>query len=449
MKRAVRYLAVTGLIAATALVGASAPASAGKQVKVKPLAMFGSWYWEHGESRTIETPAGAVQADTNNEYCPTQPSGGGAYIASEICAAGRLPVRIVAGDYETPDQLSAVTFDTLTTIPIGSKVHKFTATFLEAKAGCSKNPQSVTGQGCEATERIDLQNHELQACLVTQVFGEGAARPYEELPKYECSKSDPTAKRKETKINGETEHVWTFDLTGFAKKWAAGKLGVSAILLTGAEPKESGPRDTFRVVLEGPLEPKGIQTLAVITPAVPDIPTVPPVPPAPPDDVFVPGTPPTSGTPGTPGTAGTTGTSSGTSGSDDAGLTGAAAEPGEAKAPVDAEETKTQPTAADLDAPAGGLPGYAWLGLLAGMAGFSLVRQVVLESGAGIRPDGVLAHIQKLNATRRGGQAASWAGQPGLLGAVAMTIGSMLIASKTVAKGIGSRLSKVRGIAKR
>jgi hypothetical protein len=49
-----------------------------------------------------------------------------------------------------------------------------------------------------------------------------------------------------------------------------------------------------------------------------------------------------------------------------------------------------------------GLPLYVWLALLAGIVGFSMVRSVVLEKNTGVRPDGVLAQIQRLNAQRRG-----------------------------------------------
>ena len=51
------------------------------------------------------------------------------------------------------------------------------------------------------------------------------------------------------------------------------------------------------------------------------------------------------------------------------------------------------------------MPGYVWLMLLAGLIAFSLVRSVVIESATGIRPDGVLAQIQRINAERRGGAA--------------------------------------------
>jgi hypothetical protein len=53
------------------------------------------------------------------------------------------------------------------------------------------------------------------------------------------------------------------------------------------------------------------------------------------------------------------------------------------------------------------MPGYVWLAILAGIIGFTLVRSVVLESASGIRPNGVLAQIQRLNADRHGGATAA------------------------------------------
>jgi hypothetical protein len=63
----------------------------------------------------------------------------------------------------------------------------------------------------------------------------------------------------------------------------------------------------------------------------------------------------------------------------------------------DAESTSSTGTS--------GLPGYIWLALLAGMVGFFLFRSVVLENSAGVRPDGVLAQIRQINASKRGGAA--------------------------------------------
>ena len=433
------------ILASAVLLGAalsfSVPASPASAKAVKPTVSTWAWYWEEADSRDVELPAGTVTGDTNNEFCPQVPGGGLGNVSEETCAEGRLPVRIKGGNYDKPNQTSAIIFDTLTTIPLESKVHKFTATFLEAKAGCrDKETTSPSGKQCEQTDPINVEGHELQACMVTQLFGEGAARPYKEIPNHKCTKSDPIAKRKKIKLKGEERFEWTFDLKRFAQKWADGDVLSSAVLLTGAEPKNSGPQDSWRVVLEGPLEKNGIEVKAEITEPPPiDIdpidPTDPPV-----DDVFVPGDPGTPGIPGTPGTPGTDPTTSSTDPGTGDTPTGAT-EPGDATAPVDAvEEPPNEQAAADGPA-GGGLPGYAWLALLAGIAGFSLLRRAVLETHSGIRPDGVLAQIQKLNAQRRGGSAAASYAPPAALAALLSVAGL----ARNVTKSITSKVSTVAG----
>lgn len=441
LKGSLRPLLVAALSAGALFAVQPSPAGAAADT-VKPGVLVWAWYFEQGQSESLELPGvGNFTVDTNNEYCPTQPGGGGAYLASETCAEGRLPVRIKQGDYKSPNQVSAVAFDTLAYILPGSKVHSFKATFIEAKAGCYKNKTSATGQRCETTDPVNVQGHELQACLITQIFGEGAARPYKERPNYECKNSDPKAKRREVKIKGKTEHLWTFNLTSFAKKWATGKLPTSSILITGAEPKDSGPDDSWRVVLVGAVD-NGIKTNAKVTPP-PGI-VLPPDPP--PEDgtetIYNPGTPGTAGTPGTPGTPGDTGS--------EENAPPAAAAPGEAQAPVDTEEEPAnEQTAAEDKGQQGGLPGYAWLALLAGMIGFSLLRQTVLESATGIRPDGVLAQIQRLNAERRGGAPALLTETPGPLVAIGTLAGTVLSGTKSLGRNLAGAVGKVKGLVRK
>ena len=439
-----KHLLLVVLMAPALLLSLSVPAHA---KEVKPAVFASAWYWQHSQSQDAEAPAvGTVTVDTNNEFCPQVPGGGLGNVSEETCAEARLPIRIVNGDYEKPDQLSAVMFDTITTIPIGSKVHEFTATFLEAKSGCREKETAQTGQQCEATQPVNADGHELQACLATQFFGEGFARPYKEVPDHECTNSDPTAERKKVTVDGEEAFEYTFDLTEFAQPWADGK--PAGIVLTGAEPKEPPAQDTWRVVLVGPVD-KGIEVNATITEPPPlVIDPLDPLDPTGPTTTVIPGDPGTSGTPGSPGTEGTPPTET-TTGDDE--TTAGAPEPGDAQAPpVDvAEETATKPIAANTGPPGGGLPGYAWLGLIAGLAGFSLVRSAVLEGAAGIRPDGVLAHIQKLNAERRGGAGSVGLPQSPLFAALGATAGVLAGATKSFGSKLSSLATKAKGMAKR
>ena len=109
-----------------------------------------------------------------------------------------------------------------------------------------------------------------------------------------------------------------------------------------------------------------------------------------------------------------------------------------------AEEPAAAPTAADDGPAGGGLPGYAWLALLAGMIGFSLLRRAVFESATGIRPDGVLAQIQRLNAERRGSNAAAWADRPGALVALSAVGGFVWGATKTVGSKLSGAVGKLK-----
>jgi hypothetical protein len=76
-----------------------------------------------------------------------------------------------------------------------------------------------------------------------------------------------------------------------------------------------------------------------------------------------------------------------------------------------------------------GLPGYVWLAIIAGLVGWSVFRSVVLENAKGIRPDGVLSQIQRLNA-QNGGVAAAAAvtgpsGFGSFMGKARQSVGSL------------------------
>ena len=449
-----KYLALTGVLAIAGGLFAS-PASAADPKTSEPLVSTYAWYWEDAQAHDVEGPTGTLTVDTNNEFCPQVPGGGLGNVAEELCAEGRLPVRVRGGEYENPNQISAVTFDTITTIPFGSKILEFKAVFDEAQAGCRDKETAPTGKQCEATAPVNEEGHQLQACLVTELFGEGVARPYKEVPRYTCPKDAPLGKR--TKAGGKDGGFqWTFDLTEYAQQWSDGEVPTSSVMITAVEPKDAPPHDTWRVVLLGSVD-DGIQAKATFIPAKLD-PLLPPIDTGGPTTVpGTPGSPGIPGTPAVPGTPGTPGTppSSGGAPATDAGAAGAdkPAEPGEAKAPVEATGEAapgTKPTAATELPSGGGLPWYAWIALIGGFAAFSAVRSVVLESAAGIRPDGVLAHIQKLNAERRGGAAAAAGAQPGLGTAFLAHAGGALTAGRAAGRkiaGLGAtkKLSSLAG----
>lgn len=381
-------------------------AATAAQQTAEPAVLTTGWWWEDYQGEEIDIQGNKVIVETPSPFCPSTPGSTGAIPGA--CAEGRLPVEVRGGDYETPVMLSAVGFDLSMLVP-GSKVSKFTVTFLEAEAGCQDGSDEGTectpgapgadGDHVEQTDPINVEGHELQACLLPQIFGESDGRPYEEVPRYECSGTDPVAKRKEIKAVDEgdadgIDHTWTFDLTRYAADWAKEFSVATNIMIHPKKPKETNEQDSWRVVLAGPRAEKGIITKLVFEPGKVAVPPV--VPPA------------TTGTGSDFGStdvgssttdfgSGTTDFGSGTTdtGTDDAGTT-----PASDPSPAPGEEGLASEVTGTEE-----MPGYVWLALLAGLIGFVLVRQAVMESTTGIRPDGVLAKIHALNAERRGTEA--------------------------------------------
>lgn len=415
MARLWRQIVLVSTLSVVAL-GLLAPPLAAKTAE--PTLAVRAWYWEEAQSREETLPDGSkVTIDTPNPFCPAVPGSLGEIPGA--CAEGRLPVEVQNGDYETPNKISAVNFD-LSLVPIGSKVSKFTVTFLEAKPGCyDTDDEGDEPNYCESTEPINIEGKELQACLVNAFFGDGDARPYKEAPRYTCSDTDPIAKRKEVKGQGDSvDHVWTFDLTAFAQEWIKEFTTNTSIMLTpkapqGYKPGDTDGQDNWRVVLQGPKAPggkQGVKASITFDPA----------------ELEPPPTVPTTGTTGTTGGVGTVSTGSGgiSTGSSDLGG-GSIGGTGGATAPTEAGgETPAPVAAAGADQTPAGMPGYVWLALLAGLIGWTLFRSVILENVKGIRPDGVLAQIQRLNTQRRGGAIAAVAAEPSGLSTLAGNIKS-------------------------
>lgn len=379
-----RVLAVAGVAAMALLL--LAPLTAALAAEAEPPVATTAWYWEDQSSQKITDPtsgADLATVEAPNPFCPST-SAGGTPEEAGLCKEGRLPVEVQGSDYETPNKISAVSFD-LSLVPIGSQVKKMTAVFLEASDDQSA-PLNAAGQS-------------VQACEIEQFFGGGDAREYREAPRHGCTQTDPIAERKAITIkNADGEEVerfqYTFDLTQFATRWVEEGTLQAGIMLYPVQPKEAdfdpSTDSNWRVVLAGPAQKNGVKTNIVYKPAALD-------------DLGGLGDLDDFGT-DTGSTFGSTGESSfGGTGSDfgsDTGTTGTtpAAGVGEEGAPEElpfaGEETS--------DTQVESLPGYVYLAVLAGLVAFSLVRQVVLESVRGIRPDGVLAQIRRLNVERRG-----------------------------------------------
>ena len=420
MRRLQRLCTVSVLV----LVAVPVLASQAAAKEAKPTIIAQAWYWESQQNENVDAPGGSLSAEAPNPYCPGLPSSLGA--PSDTCAAGRLPVEVVNGDYKTPDKVSALNFD-FTMVPPGSKVSKFSLSLLEAEAGCYDSKNTDSGKQCEETDARNIDGKQIQACLVNEIIGDGEARPYKERPKFKCTAADPVAKRKGIRNDAKADpndtdkdHVWTFDLTSFAQKWAKTFSVKTAVLLSPKKPKNADASGelNWRVVFAGSQFRKGVQTHLVFTPPTGGL-----------------GTLPGGGLPGSSGLdgSGTTTFSPSSSGGTDLGSGSASSDvpttssggggaPATASEPVDTGDEQ-KPTAAEVPK-VQAMPAYEWLAILAGLVGFSLLRSFVLEKGAGPRPDGVLAQIHKLNAQGRGDAAAGGTGA-GALAFVAAGLGSV------------------------
>lgn len=416
--------AIVGLATAVLVVLPMAP-SVAKKMNMPLLTT--AWYQEGQQVQS--TPAGQTTARPN-PFCPSAPI---TNTPLPGCEEGRLPVEVVNGDYEDPDKFSALNFDFISILP-GSKVKEFTLTLLESQGARS--------------EPVNAQGKEIKACAILDFFGEGENRPKSEAPKFKCSRDDAVATRKKVEQakpkNGQEEpppvYRWTFDLTSLAQGWVKKSATVTGVVLFPVTPKKPNAEDNlnWRVVFAGAKEETlkdadgkclkdadGKCLKTVVPKLVYEDPKVPPLPPPPPppeedppgDDGYVPPPPP-------PGDDFGSGSSTSTITTTDPGTTltdsgtvapvtpqvQPSAQPSVAATPEPAETTPPLQAAADQKPVSIGLPGYVWLGLLAGLIGFSLLRSTVLEKTAGIRPGGVLAQIQQMNAARRGEAAVAVAG---------------------------------------
>lgn len=422
------------LAASLTLCFAVLPAAPAFAVQDEPTVLVTAWYWEDQNRQRIQDPTTGTDVaviSLPNPFCPSPPLAGSP--PEEACKPGRLPVQVREGDYETPNMVPAIGFD-FALVPPGSKIGKFTVTFVEAKD--------------EQSEPLNAEGKSLQACFVDEFFGDGEASLYREIPKATCSESDPVAPRKEMKPKKgggggggedpeppeqeEPTFGYTFDLTEFARTWVEEASPMTAILLMPVRPKEAqydpATDANWRTVLVGTQEGDGKNVITSLTYTPPKTP-VPPTPPI--------ADPPIDTT--TPGTSVTTTTGSDFPSTDTGSVdTGTAPDaPDAADAPTELAGEATEPAS---DVVPKGWPGYVWLAILAGIVGLSMVRSVVLDRATGMRPDGVLAQIRRLNASRRGVELSGAAAAPAAAGAVSAVVAGL----KSLGEKTGGIAGKLR-----
>jgi len=365
---------VTGALVALGLT--LFPASPARAEVEKPPVTAYAWYWEPQTQRSVTDPSSGADVVTvgpgNAHFCPGVE---GAANPGQTCKPGRLPVEVVGGDYKTPDKISATAFD-LSIAPVGSKVNRFTVTYLEAND--------------EQSQPYNAEGKRLQACPINKIFGGGEARQYEEAPQYECPQKPILGTRSKVKPAKDAPPVerfqWTFDLTAPARKWVEEGSFATGVMLLPVEPKNSSPSDAnWRIVLQGSEDLRGVETRLDFVPAETASPLA---------EIG-----------GGSGDLGSGGAVLGDGSLETSEVSGGATDaPVVAESrPAPADEGDAELASEALPAVPGGLPGYVWLGLLAALIGFSAVRSVVFEGRVGVRPNGVLAQIHRLNQQRRGG----------------------------------------------
>lgn len=438
----------TALLLAMLLGGAlfAAPAFA---AQAEPAMIGSAWYWETQQTQNHDTPVGTVSGEAPNPYCPTAPGGLGQVVPG-TCADGRLPVEVINGDYEAPDKVSAVAFD-LTMLTLGSKVSKFTVSMLEAEAGCTPDDDAQPhGQQCEETEARFPEGKVIQACEVTEIFGDGDASQYSEMPGYDCAGA-VAGERKEIKNDAKNDpndadpdHVWNFDLTPLAKEWAETSPLCTCVMFRPKAPKNAEDDDpNWRVIFAGPNYPKGVKTNLVFTPGEEEgLPTLGTLPLPPSDSGFD-----STGSTSSFGSTTVGGGLEPSGGDFAAGDAGAAA--GDDAAPEDVAAPEGELAGAELPE-VEAMPGYVWLALLAGLIGWGMVRSIVLENAHAHRANGVLAHIHRINADRGGlqGAGAEAAVAAGPLAGVRTGLASIGATLKPAAGKVSSLVGKLPGIKK-
>jgi len=435
----------------------SSPASAARADV--PLNTF-AWWWADAESEETDVLGNKVVVEGINPYCPATggtAGAGGAAASQEACQEGRLPIWVRNGSFENPTMSFALDIDT--SLLAGASIERFTLKLLEADCdpadGRKDTPQceqftAPIPQDNPASEGQDefASSFRVQVCTVTEIFGEGEARPVDERPRFRCDLEIFGDRRVlKSPINPTTDtathlddHIWKFDLTEVAQGWVEEFTIPTAVLFRAEPPRNPKTSDQFRVVFAGTKEKPakdaqnvqqhpGVQIEAVYSggsggdlPGIPDGGGT---------TVLGTGTTDAGATDFGTGTTDAGATDFGT----DTGTTPDAVATPEAARPASALE----PQAAGQTEP---LPGYVWLGILAGLAAFSMVRAVVIPAAAGVRRDGVLAQIQAINAQRRGTTpAAAAATAPTFFGRVSSGL-------STVGSRIGEFAGKVKSFKK-
>jgi hypothetical protein len=355
MRRAARVLALT---AAFSVLMPGAPAlGATEKILFKDGTDRSSWYWNKQIDEEV----------------------GGGPISQRVRARSpqnrdTLPVSVEAGKLE---RISAIYFDLSGRgVTPGSTITKAVLTIAEVT---DPNEQPA----------YNTQGKTIQACLIDEFWPGGEAEKWETQPTY-----DDTGCAKGKRNEKPDPPTWTFNLTRIAGPWGEDPSGSNnGVMLLGVIPKGAGPTESWQINVKIPSrdvlatpenESKKTRDRAALSltfsPGQPMLLAPPPPPPPPPPLDF--------------------GAGAGFAPSSDFGSEGTETQ-------TEAPQAPATPSGAGIQAePVAQIrpraPWYVWMLIPLGLLAWAAVRPLVLEPARGIRPDGAVAAIQRLNAERRG-----------------------------------------------
>jgi hypothetical protein len=353
MRRGIRALAV--LAAGVVLLPAAPAIAATEKIMFTDGTDRSSWFW----NKQVDQEVGAGPISQRLRARSPQ-------------NRDTLPVAVERKELE---RISAIWFDLAGRgVTPGSTITKAVLTIAEISDPNEQPAYNTNGKG-------------IQACPIDEYLAGGEAEEWKAAPKYDesgCVKGKRNAKSKPP--------AWSFNLTGIAGAWGEDPFGSNnGVMLVPVVPGDAPPIESWQINLKIPnrdvpatpeKENKTTRDRAVLTLAFsPGAPmTLAPPPPPPP-----PMAPPDFG-----GGAGTIPSSDfGTeSGGGDQGT-----------APAESETVQAKPVG-QVRPP--GAPWYVWMLIPLGLLMWAAVRPLVLEPARGMRPDGPVAAIRRLNAQRTG-----------------------------------------------
>ncbi|HEV8572863.1 MAG TPA: hypothetical protein VGR49_07440 [Actinomycetota bacterium] len=307
----------------------------------------------------------------------------------EEVGAGPISQRVRVRNPQNPD-----------TLPIaveGGKHERISALYFDISGRGVTSGSTITRAVLEIDELSDpneqppynARGKVIQACRIEDFWPGGEAEKWETAPAYDdsaCVKG---------KRNGKSDPpTWTFNLTRIAGPWGEDPFGSnSGVMLLGVIPKDAGPTDSWQINLKVPSRDKEVtpgddykqtRDRAVLSltfsPGQAAVLAPPPPPPPPPPPDF--------------------GSGAGFAPSSDFGSQGSEPQSPvtQSPAPPSAESIPAEPVSEARPR----APWYVWMLIPLGLLAWAAVRPLILEPARGIRPDGAVMAIRRLNAQRRG-----------------------------------------------